>query len=74
MIEAHSRFAGTGTHRRKTAPPPGTDYDWRRAAKLNACPQFGTNINGLDIRFVQTRSRHAHAAPLLATAARDCCS
>jgi hypothetical protein len=33
-----------------------------------------TNINGLDIRFVQTRSRHPHAMPLLVTAARDRCS
>jgi hypothetical protein len=37
----------------------GTDYDWRRAeAKLNALPQFITEIDGLDIHFIHVRSRH----------------
>jgi Epoxide hydrolase N terminus len=36
----------------------GTDYDWRRAeAKLNALPQFITEIDGLDIHFIHVRSR-----------------
>ena len=46
----------------------GTDYDWRRAeAKLNALPQFITEIDGLDIHFIHVRSRHHHAMPLIVT-------
>jgi hypothetical protein len=46
----------------------GTDYDWRKAeAKLNALPQFVTEIDGLDIQFVHIRSRHPNALPLLMT-------
>jgi pimeloyl-ACP methyl ester carboxylesterase len=43
-----------------------TDYDWRKVeARLNALPQFMTNIDGLDIHFVHVRSRHANALPLV---------
>ena len=43
-----------------------TRYDWRRAeAKLNGCPQFITNIDGIDVHFIHVRSRHANALPLL---------
>jgi pimeloyl-ACP methyl ester carboxylesterase len=46
----------------------GTDYDWRRAeAKLNALPQFITEIDGLDIHFIHVRSHHADALPLIVT-------
>ena len=46
----------------------GTDYDWRRAeAKLNALPQFITEIDGLDIHFIHVRSRHQDALPLIVT-------
>jgi len=46
----------------------GTDYDWRRAeAKLNALPQFTTNIDGLDIHFIHVRSRHKNALPIIIT-------
>jgi pimeloyl-ACP methyl ester carboxylesterase len=46
----------------------GTDYDWRKGeAKLNALPQFLTEIDGLDICFIQVRSRHPNALPLLIT-------
>ena len=46
----------------------GTDYDWRRAeAKLNALPQFMTEIDGLDIHFIHVRSRHQDALPLIVT-------
>lgn len=45
-----------------------TAYDWRKAeAKLNALPQFLTNIDGLDIHFIHVRSRHANALPLIMT-------
>src|SRR5215203_1104010 len=41
-----------------------TDYDWRKAeAKLNALPQFVTNIDGLDIHFIHVRSREKNALP-----------
>jgi pimeloyl-ACP methyl ester carboxylesterase len=43
-------------------------YDWRAfEAKLNALPQFMTNIDGLDIHFIHVKSRHEHAMPLLMT-------
>ena len=43
-----------------------TEYDWRRCeAELNALPQFITEIDGLDIHFVQVRSRHEDALPLV---------
>lgn len=43
-----------------------TDYDWRKIeTKLNALPQFVTNIDGLDIHFVQVRSKHKNALPLI---------
>ena len=44
----------------------GSGYDWRKAeAKLNALPQFMTNIDGLDIHFIHVRSRHKNARPLI---------
>jgi pimeloyl-ACP methyl ester carboxylesterase len=46
----------------------GTDYDWRKAeAKLNAFPQFMTEIDGLDIHFVLVRSKHPNALPVIIT-------
>src|SRR5687767_11083792 len=45
-----------------------TDYDWRKIeAKLNALPQFMTEIDGLDIHFIHVRSRHENALPLIVT-------
>jgi pimeloyl-ACP methyl ester carboxylesterase len=44
------------------------DYDWRKCeAKLNAQPQFVTEIDGLDIHFVHVRSKHEDAMPLIIT-------
>ncbi len=46
----------------------GTGYDWRKAeAKLNALPQFMTNIDGIDIHFIYVRSRHQNALPAIIT-------
>lgn len=46
----------------------GTSYDWRKAeAKLNALPQFKTNIDGLDIHFIHVRSSHPNALPIIIT-------
>jgi pimeloyl-ACP methyl ester carboxylesterase len=43
-----------------------TDYDWRKVeAKLNALPQFITEIDGLDIHFIHVKSRHEDALPLV---------
>ncbi len=45
-----------------------TDYNWRKVeAKLNALPQFITEIDGLDIHFIHVRSRHEDAMPLIVT-------
>ena len=44
------------------------DYDWRKVeAKLNALPQFVTNIDGVDIHFIQVRSREKNALPVIIT-------
>jgi pimeloyl-ACP methyl ester carboxylesterase len=46
----------------------GTDYDWRTCeAKLNALPNFITEIDGLDIHFIHVRSQHEDALPLIVT-------
>jgi pimeloyl-ACP methyl ester carboxylesterase len=46
----------------------GTDYDWRACeAKLNALPQYITEIDGLDIHFIHVRSQDEGALPLIVT-------
>jgi pimeloyl-ACP methyl ester carboxylesterase len=45
-----------------------TDHDWRKCeARLNALPQFVTEIDGLDIHFIHVRSNHQNALPLIVT-------
>src|SRR6266404_4300510 len=45
-----------------------TEYDWRKIeAKLNAVPNFITEIDGLDIHFIHVRSKHEDALPLIVT-------
>jgi pimeloyl-ACP methyl ester carboxylesterase len=45
-----------------------TDYDWRKCeAKLNAVPNFITEIDGLDIHFIHVRSKNANALPVIVT-------
>jgi len=45
-----------------------TEYDWRKIeARLNAHPQFITEIDGLDIHFIHVRSKHKNALPLIVT-------
>jgi pimeloyl-ACP methyl ester carboxylesterase len=45
-----------------------TDYDWRKCeAKLNALPQFLTEIDGLNIHFTHVRSKHENALPMIVT-------
>jgi pimeloyl-ACP methyl ester carboxylesterase len=46
----------------------GTDYDWRKVeARLNALPQFITEIDGLDIHFIHVRSKDENALPMIVT-------
>jgi pimeloyl-ACP methyl ester carboxylesterase len=45
-----------------------SDYDFRRfETRLNALPQFVTEIDGLDIHFIHVKSRHDNALPLIMT-------
>jgi pimeloyl-ACP methyl ester carboxylesterase len=45
-----------------------SDYDWRKGeARLNALPQFMTEIDGVDIHFIHVRSPHENALPLIMT-------
>src|SRR6186713_3171509 len=44
------------------------EYDWRRCeARLNALPNFVTEIDGLDIHFIHVKSKHANALPVIVT-------
>jgi pimeloyl-ACP methyl ester carboxylesterase len=53
---------------RKLADYWAAEHDWRKCeAKLNALPNFITNIDGLDIHFVHVRSKHENAMPLIVT-------
>src|SRR5271167_637384 len=45
-----------------------TNYDWRKCeARLNALPQFKTEIDGVDVHFIHVKSRHEDALPLIIT-------
>jgi pimeloyl-ACP methyl ester carboxylesterase len=45
-----------------------TEYDWRKCeARLNALPQFTTEIDGVDIHFIHVNSQHENALPLIMT-------
>jgi pimeloyl-ACP methyl ester carboxylesterase len=45
-----------------------TEYDWRKVeSRLNAVPNFVTEIDGLDIHFIHVRSKHRNALPLIVT-------
>jgi len=53
---------------RKLAQHWQTGHDWRKVeARLNALPQFITEIEGLDIHFIHVRSKHADALPMIVT-------
>ena len=55
--------------RSRRSPATGTtEYDWRACeARLNALPQFTTEIDGVDIHFIHVRSPHEDALPLIMT-------
>ena len=43
-------------------------HDWRKCeAKINAVPNFITEIDGLDIHFIHVRSKHDNALPIIVT-------
>jgi pimeloyl-ACP methyl ester carboxylesterase len=45
-----------------------TGYDWRKCeARLNALPQFTTEIDGVDVHFIHVKSQHENALPLIMT-------
>ncbi|WP_136622427.1 MULTISPECIES: epoxide hydrolase family protein [Mesorhizobium] len=45
-----------------------TNFDWRKVeARINAVPNFITEIDGLDIHFIHVRSKHDNALPLIVT-------
>jgi pimeloyl-ACP methyl ester carboxylesterase len=45
-----------------------TEYDWRKIeTRMNAYPQFITEIDGLDIHFIHVRSKHSNALPVIVT-------
>ncbi|GAA3585221.1 epoxide hydrolase family protein [Kribbella ginsengisoli] len=45
-----------------------TDHDWRAfEARLNAVPQYTTDVDGVEIHFVHVRSPHENALPLIMT-------
>jgi pimeloyl-ACP methyl ester carboxylesterase len=53
---------------RKLADYWATEYDWRKCeARLNALPNFVTEIDGLDIHFIHVRSKHENALPIVIT-------
>jgi pimeloyl-ACP methyl ester carboxylesterase len=53
---------------RKLAAYWETEYDWRKVeARINAVPNFITEIDGLDIHFIHVRSKHANALPVIIT-------
>jgi pimeloyl-ACP methyl ester carboxylesterase len=46
----------------------GTEYDWRKIeAKINAVPNYITEIDGLDIHFIHVKSKHKNALPIIIT-------
>ncbi len=56
------------TTMQKLAKYWATDHDWRKIeARLNALPQFITEIDGLDIHFIHVRSKHENALPVIVT-------
>ena len=66
----HGSLAGraAGDDRRRWPTTGRTEYDFGRVeARLNALPQFTTEIDGVEIHFIHVRSRHEDALPLIMT-------
>lgn len=69
METVHDQSQGAQlTNMKELAKYWGSAYDWRKAeAKLNAYPQFKTEIDGVDIHFIHVKSKHKNAMPLIMT-------
>ena len=83
LVELRRRIAATRWPDKETVADPSQgvqlatirklarywqDHDWRKIeAKLNALPQFVTEIDGLDIHFIHVRSKNDNALPLIVT-------
>ena len=82
LVDLRARVAATRWPDKETDPSQGvrletiqklarhwaTAYDWRRCeVRLNALPQFITEIDGLDIHFIHVRSKHENALPIVVT-------
>jgi pimeloyl-ACP methyl ester carboxylesterase len=67
LVDDRSQGVQLGTMR-ELARYWTTDYDWRKAEeRLNALPQFTTEIDGVEIHFIHVRSQHDDALPLIVT-------
>ncbi len=67
LVEDRSQGVQSATIH-KLADYWASDYDWRNCeAKLNALPQFKTEIDGVDIHFIHVKSPHENALPLIIT-------
>jgi pimeloyl-ACP methyl ester carboxylesterase len=67
LVEDRSQGVQSATIH-KLADYWAADYDWRACeAKLNALPQFKTEIDGVDIHFIHVKSPHENALPLIMT-------
>src|SRR5579872_1375558 len=67
LVEDRSQGVQLATSR-ELARYWATDYNWRACeARLNALPQFTTEIDGVSIHFIHVRSRHENALPLIMT-------
>src|SRR5918997_2511529 len=67
LVADHSQGVPLATMQ-KLARYWATEYDWRKVeARLNALPQFVTNIDGLDIHFIHVKSKQPNALPIILT-------
>jgi pimeloyl-ACP methyl ester carboxylesterase len=67
LVEDRSQGVQSATIN-KLADYWASDYDWRKCeSKLNALPQFKTEIDGVDIHFIHVKSPHPDALPLIMT-------
>jgi pimeloyl-ACP methyl ester carboxylesterase len=67
LVNDHSQGVPLATMKKLASYWAG-DYDWRKCeAKLNALPQFTTEIDGLKIHFVHVRSKNKNALPIIIT-------
>jgi pimeloyl-ACP methyl ester carboxylesterase len=67
LVDDHSQGVPLATMKKLASYWAG-EYDWRKCeARLNALPQFTTEIDGVNIHFIHVRSKHKNALPLIIT-------